>query len=41
MAILEQTLRTVQTDTLAGAGDEDRGCGIWHGRLVSRLKRKL
>ena len=30
-----------QADPLAGAGDEDRGCGIWHGRLASRLKRKL
>jgi hypothetical protein len=36
LAILEQTLRTVQADTLAGTGDEDRGYERGHERLASR-----
>jgi hypothetical protein len=36
MAVFEQTLRTVQADTLAGTGDEDRSCGRGHERLASR-----
>jgi hypothetical protein len=36
MAVFEQTLRAMQADTLAGTGDEDRGCGRGHERLASR-----
>jgi hypothetical protein len=36
MAVFEQSLRAMQADTLAGAGDEDRGCGRGHERLASR-----
>ena len=41
MAVFEQTLRAMQTDTLAGAGDQDRGGGSGHGRLASRWEQKL
>ena len=33
---LEQTLRAVQANTLAGTGDEDRGYERGHERLASR-----
>jgi hypothetical protein len=36
MAVFEQSLRAMQADTLAGAGDEDWGCGRGHERLASR-----
>jgi hypothetical protein len=36
MAVFEQPLRTVQADTLAGTGDEDRGRGRGHERLASQ-----
>jgi hypothetical protein len=36
MAVFNQTLRTMQADTLAGTGDEDWGCGRGHERLASR-----
>src|SRR5471030_708413 len=39
LAVFEQTLRTVQADTLAGTGDEDRGCGRGHEWLASRLEQ--
>ena len=41
MAVFKQTLRAVQTDTLAGTGDENRGGGNGHVRLGSRLEQKL
>jgi hypothetical protein len=41
MAVFKQTLRAVQTDTLAGTGDENRGGGIGHAWLASRLEQKL
>jgi hypothetical protein len=39
MAVFEQTLRAMQADTLAGTGDENRGGGIGHERLASRLEQ--
>jgi hypothetical protein len=36
MAVFEQSLRQCRLDTLAGAGDEDWGCGRGHERLASR-----
>ncbi|MNF69440.1 hypothetical protein D3C84_513230 [compost metagenome] len=36
MAIFQQSPGAVQADTLAGAGNEDRGCGRSHERLASR-----
>ncbi|MNK88139.1 hypothetical protein D3C87_1080930 [compost metagenome] len=36
MAIFQQSPGAVQADTLAGAGNENRGCGRSHERLASR-----
>ncbi|MCY1460170.1 hypothetical protein D9M71_777030 [compost metagenome] len=36
MTVFEQSLRTMQANTLAGTGNEDRGCGRGHERLASR-----
>ncbi|MNP38359.1 hypothetical protein D3C76_1318670 [compost metagenome] len=36
MAILEQSLRAMQADTLAGTGDQNGGCRRGHERLASR-----
>jgi hypothetical protein len=40
-AFFEQPLCAMQTDTLAGTGDKDRGGGIRHERLASRWEQKL